>query len=347
MVLGSGDGTKVRTPLPTKQGLTRGKVRSIAFLGFAVLLSVWMYHFGVPSDTVQIFVWLWLATICWNIEEPWRYHLSFLRDWWIPLVLLVFYFYSRGLADELLQMPVHTQMPVTVDEWMFGGELPSYWLQDHLCGSPCDPDSPARWYDLVFAVVYTSHFVAGMILAMVLWLVNRGEWKKWMRRYVGANLVALVIYMLYPMAPPWMATEGGYLEHPVWRITGRGWDAVGLGRYHLVLTGVGNPVAAMPSLHFGISFLIAVYAVLRMRAAWRWLLLIYPATMAVTLVYFGEHYVIDIVCGAILAGAVLAVCSWWERSRDTPSRAERLRQAATDDAVEMPALTQRGETPKP
>ena len=53
--------------------------------------------------------------------------------------------------------------------------------------------------------------MVGLTIAMVLWLRNRGEWIKWMRRYIGANLAALVVYIVYPMAPPWMASEEGYL----------------------------------------------------------------------------------------------------------------------------------------
>src|SRR3546814_12377276 len=65
---------------------------------------------------------------------------------------------SRGVADELFAMPVHYMMPIEVDRAMFGGELPSAWLQEQLCGSPCERGSEPRWYDLVLAVVYTSHF---------------------------------------------------------------------------------------------------------------------------------------------------------------------------------------------
>ena len=82
----------------------------------------------MPSDTVQIFLWLWLATVAWNVEAPWRYHLGFLRDWWAPVAGLVVYFYSRGLADEFGLAP-HFQMPITVDTWLGGGVLPSEWLQ--------------------------------------------------------------------------------------------------------------------------------------------------------------------------------------------------------------------------
>lgn len=287
----------------------------MALVVYALALGLWVVAFGVPSDSVQLILWLWLATIAWNIEEPWRHHLAFIQDWWKVGALLIFYFFSRGLADELLRMPVHWMMPIQVDEWMFGGTLPTYWLQEHLCGSPCNPDSPARWYDLAFAATYTTHFVFGLSIAMVLWLRNRVEWKRWMRRYLTLNFAGLIVYILYPMAPPWMASGENRINVEVFRITARGWDEVGLGRLHLILTGVGNPVAAMPSLHAATAFLIAFYAILRLRSIWRWLLIAYPLVMSVGLVYFAEHYVIDIVAGVALAGAVLVVCAQWERGR--------------------------------
>jgi hypothetical protein len=293
---------------------TRRWTRAIAVALHVVLLMAWIQAFGVPSDSVQIFVWLWLATIAWQVEAPPRHHLGFLRDWWVPLALLVGYFYSRGLADEFGFTPEFT-MPITVDTWLGGGELPTYRLQQAWCGSPCDPASPPQWYDLVFTTVYTTHFVVGLTLAMVLWMGNRVAWRQWMRRYVGANLAALVVYVLYPMAPPWMASRDGYLGVEIERITNRGWGDSDLSRFHLVLSGVGNPVAAMPSLHAGIAFLVALYAVQVLRSRWRWLLLAYPLLMSVGLVYTGEHYVIDIVAGLGLAVAVQAGASWWERIR--------------------------------
>ncbi|WP_110208915.1 phosphatase PAP2 family protein [Nocardioides daejeonensis] len=301
-------------PIP-RRAATRPRVRIVSFGVYLAALTVFTINFGIPSDTVQIFVWLWLATIAWHIEEPWRYHLGFIRDWWAPLLALVVYFYGRGLADELYAMPVAFQFPVDADKWMFGGELPSHWLQERLCGDPCLPHEGARWYDLVFTVVYSTHFVFGLILAVVLWLRNRGEWLKWMRRYIGLNFAGLAIYVFYPMAPPWMAGRDGYLEEQVLRLTSRGWGDTGLGRYHLILTGVGNPVAAMPSLHAGTAFLISFYLIQRYRNAWAWLSLLYPLTMSFGLIYYGEHYVIDTIAGAALAVLVIAACNLWERSR--------------------------------
>ena len=95
-----------------------------------------------------------------------------------------------------------------------------------------------------------------------------------------------------------------------------GWADIGLSRVNVILDGVGNPVAAMPSLHAGIALMVAVYAVQRLRSPYRWLLLVYPMLMALALVDFGEHYVIDILAGWLLAGIVLIGCHRWERNQD-------------------------------
>src|SRR4051812_30667232 len=90
-------------PLPP---VTRRQVRALAMAPYAVLLLTWSHLLGIPNDTVQVFVWLWFGTIAWHIEAPWRYHLRFVRDWSIPLIGLIVYFYSRGLTDNL-GWPVH------------------------------------------------------------------------------------------------------------------------------------------------------------------------------------------------------------------------------------------------
>ena len=153
------------------------------------------------------------------------------------------------------------------------------WLQEQLCGDPCLRESDPRWFDVFFTTVYASHFLTGLTIAAVLWVRKREEWLLWMRRYVSINFGALVCYIVYPMAPPWMASEEGYIHEAIPRLTGRGWRDLGLGRFDLVLQGVGNPVAAMPSLHAGITFLVAMYGIWRLRTPLRYLLVLYPIAM--------------------------------------------------------------------
>jgi membrane-associated phospholipid phosphatase len=114
------------------------------------------------------------------------------------------------------------------------------------------------------------------------------------------------------MAPPWMASRDGFIGE-VHRITSRGWAGTGLDRANIVLQGMGNQVAAMPSLHAGIAFLVAIYGVQRLRHPLRWLLLAYPAAMSLALVYFAEHYVVDVLAGGLLALVVTLGVGRWER----------------------------------
>ena len=103
-------------PVPEPVALppvTRRRVRVVAMVVYAVALAAYTELLGIPNDTISVFVWLWFGTIAWNIEAPWRYHLRFVRDWSIPMVGLVIYFYSRGLTDEL-GLPVHFTMPIRV-----------------------------------------------------------------------------------------------------------------------------------------------------------------------------------------------------------------------------------------
>ena len=65
----------------------------------------------------------------------------------------------------------------------------------------------------------------------------------------------------------------------------------------------GNPLAAMPSLHFATSLMAAeiLSEVDPIAGAVGWG---YAAALGLALVYLGEHYVIDLVGGAALAEAV-------------------------------------------
>jgi membrane-associated phospholipid phosphatase len=65
----------------------------------------------------------------------------------------------------------------------------------------------------------------------------------------------------------------------------------------------GNPLAAMPSLHFATS-VTAAHVLTDSSAAGAPLAWVYAATLGVALVYLGEHYVVDLAAGLALAEGI-------------------------------------------
>ncbi len=71
---------------------------------------------------------------------------------------------------------------------------------------------------------------------------------------------------------------------------------------------VGNAYAAIPSLHAAWAALVATAVWRHVKGPVRWAVFVYPAAMALTLVYTGEHYFIDAVVGWLyLAGICFAL----------------------------------------
>lgn len=287
--------------------------RVLAVTAYAVALVAWSATIGIPNDPTGVALWLWLLAMAWRGDWAWQ----FPKDWWPWLLALAVYGLARGLTDDLGFDPYVTA-PIRIDEWLahlWGGEVvPTVSLQHELCVDPCEKGGPLRWYDYATSAVYASHFLAGLTIAGILWLRNRALWLQWIRRYVTISYLALAGYIVFPMAPPWMAGRDGFLPE-VTRMSSRAFQHLGIERTSMIFGGLPNKTAAMPSLHAGFAFLIAFYAVRRLHGWWRWLLLLYPAAMSWALIYAGEHYLIDAVMGGVIAALAMVIGARWDRAR--------------------------------
>jgi membrane-associated phospholipid phosphatase len=56
--------------------------------------------------------------------------------------------------------------------------------------------------------------------------------------------------------------------------------------------------------------LICLFLWPRLGRRWRPLLVAYPIGMGLSLVYLGEHYMIDILLGWVYAGATILIVNW-------------------------------------
>lgn len=221
----------------------------------------------------------------------------------LPLAsLLLLYEIFRGLADDI-NRTVHFVEMINVDRWMFGGELPTVVLQGWLW------NGSLQWYDFFLYFLYTIHFVTPAVLAFLLWKYRDSLYWHFVWALIGLSFAGFVTYILFPAAPPWMASEMGYFWEPFHRISSDVWGAMGVESVSKLYESMSvNQVAAVPSLHAAYPTLLSLYVV---RAwGWRrfWPIFLYPAAMWFGIVYMGEHYVIDAILGAGYAtGAYFAV----------------------------------------
>jgi len=268
-------------------------------------------HFGLPVDRIAVVSWLLGALICGNFGKPLREQMAMVRDWAILVTLLFAYEYSRGIADQL-GTRVHMTAIRDIDRFLFFGNDPNVWLQNHF-----NISRKVSWYELPLAVVYMTHFVFPVAIAVILWLRNRNEWSRYMRRFALLLGSGVATYILFPVAPPWMAARDGYMGD-ISRITARGWRSMGLSTVSRVFDRgkeITNPVAALPSLHAAFSLLVVVFFFKLMTTPWRIFSLILPLSMAFALLYFGEHYVTDILLGWLYVGAASYFATRYENKK--------------------------------
>jgi membrane-associated phospholipid phosphatase len=279
-------------------------VCALAALCAVYLLALWLQAAVYLPKEIVLLVFLGAACGCGRLR-------LFLRDWWLPLLLLFAMDGLREVAYELtraLGRAVVVSWPIQADTALFG-RVPTVALQRWLHAG-----GEARWYDLALAVLHGSHFVSFLLVGLAVWVWRPDGF----RRYVTAVLVTaytgLVGYFLLPTAPPWLAADLGQLP-PVPRLL---LSVPYLQIPRFLLLGLDtNPVAAMPSLHAGFSLVVALG--LGLLSSWaRRLGYLYVVGVAFGAVYGGEHYVVDLIAGYALAGLAFWVAGRLATERGGP-----------------------------
>jgi len=160
------------------------------------------------------------------------------------------------------------------------------------------------------------------------------------RMYTTFDL-GLIGYWAVPTAPPWYAAQRGLMEDgktPELRrmMVEYGQEFWGSGWTPLYGFLGGNPLAAMPSLHFATSVMAArlLSETGRVPGALGWT---YAATLGLALVYLGEHYAVDLAAGFALTeivrrGAPRALPASWALS----GAVQALEAQARGRAVQSP-----------
>ena len=253
---------------------------------------------------------------------------TFIADWGPFLILFFAYEAMRGFASKTGFAPHDLS---GLERWVFGGTLPTVTLQ-HAFYRP----DVLGVQDIVAMFFYFMHFPLPIVVGFVFWVRSREHYRRFVAALLLMAMLSFVTYLFWPSAPPWWqfraATTGG--EEMVHKILNETVDKI-WGKNYFVspLYSHLNPnqFAAFPSLHAAFPTLAAVYAWSRYRVL-AIALIAWTAAVALSIVYLGEHYVVDILDGllyvAVATIIVEAVTRWRARRLTEPKPATPARPSA-------------------
>jgi membrane-associated phospholipid phosphatase len=286
---------------PARLGRRNDRILLLAIGAYIALLSGLMIARGVSVTPDVLLVALGLAAVMLGRGR------LFFRDW-IPFIGLFFaYELMRGYADNF-GAQIHAEDVLGVERLLFGGHVPTEVLQSWL-HPPTGFDPFAR----VAVIFYFLHFPLPIAAGFFLWLRRRPVYYDFVAALIVLSMAGFVTYLLLPVAPPWWAHEHGLLPG-VQQLRDQGFselaNAAGFSQASYVYSYTfydinPNEVAAFPSLHAAYPFLAFLFA---RRAFGRpaWLVLAYAACVWFSIVYLGEHYVVD-----AIAGVAYALAAYW------------------------------------
>lgn len=268
-------------------------------VAYFVIVSAFLIRNGTWFSPDQFFAAAIIITIFLGRSK------QFIMDWSVPVVLLLSYDYLRGLAPKLTQSANIYPM-INFDKALFGN-LPTNSLQNLFYSSVA-----VHWYDYLGTALYMSHFIIPMIVGFIFWLKDRTIFKSYFLALLLLSYSAFITYIIFPAMPPWMAAQKGLIPE-VFKVMDKVF--VNLPRsidlptvYRFV--GV-NLVAAVPSLHAAYPMLIFLFMA-RKYKKWSFLVLPYVFGIWFSIVYFGEHYVFDVVAGVIYAILIFFLVANWD-----------------------------------
>jgi membrane-associated phospholipid phosphatase len=204
---------------------------------------------------------------------------------------------------DRLAARVHVSYPIAIDRVLGLGVPPTLRLQRAFS----TPGSINRFERVLVWCHWMWFFVPHASVAYVWWREPDRFPGAAARMYAVFDAGA-VFYWAIPTAPPWWSAARGHLD---------GRDAIRVRRMMIeygeefwgdrwgALYDVlgGNPLAAMPSLHFATSLmaaqLLAETGPIAGAVGWA-----YALTLGLALVYLGEHYAVDLIAGAALTTGV-------------------------------------------
>lgn len=221
--------------------------------------------------------------------------IKFIKDWFIPTFLIILYDYLRGVLEPIAELP-HLNPMVNFSRKLFGSTLVGRIQTLFQVGTNL------RWYDYFFTVVYMCHFIIPFFVGYIFWIKDRRLFLGFIYSLVVLSYLGLITFFLFPTMPPWYAANFGYIR-PVTKL----YDLVTVtfpegfyvpSVYQFIGT---NQFAALPSLHIAYPWVVSIYLA-KFSKKLLPVLFIFMILEIFTVIYLGEHYILDAFVGIVYGG---------------------------------------------
>jgi len=292
-------------------GLTEGRVKgrpgallagSLVYLSVVFGVMLWR---GISIEPE----WVVLALLV--IAIAMGRGLTFIADWGPFLLLFFAYEAMRGFASKTGFAPHDLS---GLEQAVFAGTLPTLTLQHAFYH--VESVSPQ---DVIAMFFYFMHFPLPILVGFVFWLRSREHYHRFIAALLLMALLAFVTYLFWPSAPPWYQFQEGHASssmvvHKILNETVEKYWGTNYFVSPLYTHLNPNQFAAFPSLHAAFPALAAVYAWNRYRALAIGLIA-WTAAVLLSIVYLGEHYVVDALDGFVYVAAATVLVEGFVRWR--------------------------------
>src|SRR4051794_40600656 len=162
-------GPRMNRPPPASSQPRRARV-ALSVGGLAVYLALSVVAFtrwNILTSRDWIWIWLLGGLLAVSLADLKGAVRGGIRDWLPFMAMIVGYDLLRGISDGL-EPQAHSQFQIHFDRFVFGGHLPTVVLQRAMYQM-----RHPHWWDYGTWAVYTTHFLVTVIVAAVLWRVQR------------------------------------------------------------------------------------------------------------------------------------------------------------------------------
>lgn len=263
---------------------------NLRYLVVVLLLGLLIYVFiNRLSPTHEIIIIFFLI-----LSLGFGWGKKFIKDWYFILIFFYVYEWIRGHAryvHEYFNIQIDQVSLLDAERFLFGENIPTLVFQKFTGVN-------VTFIDYASVLIYVSFFFSFMIAGYLIWRKNLLLFVYYKWSFVFMNILAVITFLLYPASPPWHASEVGLLPE----LTRNSWEKLGIGQFTTkVFDSVGyNRYAPFPSLHMGWTCLVGIFLqklFVKDIGKFSHLFYVYPFLMLLTIIYTGDHYVVDAIGG--------------------------------------------------